>query len=117
MDHDVPMALELLVQIIVADVFGGWIFGIPPFPSIHLQSKDQSDLTYPNSHDLVGLDIHLTPARAHAHAKTALYASSSAFTSSIARLFTVLPLNHPSRDATIFYLWSYAKVVYHFYVK
>ena len=110
-----PKALELLVKVIVSDVFGGWIFGVPPFSSGHPSSIDQPGICHPNSHNATGLDIHLTPIRAHAHAKTALYASSSAFTSSIARLFTMLPLGHPSRNTTIFHLWSYAKVVYPFH--
>lgn len=102
-DHDVPKALDLLVQTIVQDVFGGWIFGFAP----SLVSSNE-----PDHHNFVGLDIHTTPVRAHAHAKTAHYSSSSAFTSSIARLFIALPLDHPTRDTTIHYLWSYAKLVY-----
>lgn len=95
---------------LVSDVFGGWIFGIPPFPDLAPSSTDQPDLNH--SHSVVVMDAQLTPARAHAHVKTAHYASSSVFTSSIARLFTVLPYGHPARDTTISYLWSYAKVMY-----
>eukprot|EP00026_Physarum_polycephalum_P000964 Phypoly_transcript_00965.p1 GENE.Phypoly_transcript_00965~~Phypoly_transcript_00965.p1 ORF type:complete len:761 (+),score=74.38 Phypoly_transcript_00965:94-2376(+) len=105
-DNDVPKALELLVQVIVSDVFGGWIFGVPPFPpnspevqdaqvmqqNTHLHSEQPEPIYHP--YHLVGLDIQLTPVRAHAHAKTAHFASSSVFTSSIARYFPCLKLFH-----------------------
>lgn len=100
LEHDVPKALDILTQVLVTDVLGEWIF----------RADTQSSNPFVNQGH--SLDIHLTPARAHAHAKTAHYGSSSAFTSSIARLFAVLPLDHPSRDSTIHRFHAHSKMVY-----
>lgn len=108
MEHDVPKALDVLTQVLVTDVLGEWLFrsNLPVPENSIIQTSRQ--ITPEGG----ALDIHLTPARAHAHAKTAHYISSSAFTSSIARLFAALPLGHPSRDTTIRRFHSHSKLVY-----
>lgn len=117
-DNDVPKALEVLVRVLVSDVFGGWIFTIDSHSTSISPSSLSPQHTSLNSGPATSyppvpeLDIHQIPIRAHAHVKTAHFSSSGAFTSSISRLFTVLPPNHPSRDLTVYYLHSHAKLMY-----
>lgn len=108
-EHDVPKALQVLVRVLVSDVFGSYIFRADS-PAIYAPEDEEPAL--PTTPTPGGLDSHLTPIRAHAHVKTAHFASSGAFTSSIARLFSVLPQDHPARDFTIHCLHSHAKLVY-----